>query len=130
MTTTGKICKAITRSGQSCRAYALAGSDYCFRHDPTKAAERQQASAKGGYARHGRQIGNVGPAEPVTLTSVQDVVKLLESEVNAVLGLEVSLSRAQTIARLALAFVKCFEVSELQQRLAAIEWALKLRKEE
>ena len=124
-------CTAKTKNGQPCKAHALTNSQFCFAHDPTNAAVRAAAHSAGGRARHGRTIGQpTQPSEPVKLASIADVIKLLESEVNTVLGLEVSLSRAQTIARLALAFVKCFEVSEVTQRLAAIEWALSQRAKE
>jgi hypothetical protein len=124
MTTTGKYCKEKTTTGAPCRAYALADSAYCFAHDPQRRQERTQARRAGGYARHGRKLGKIAPAEPVTLGTIRDVCRLLETEVNCVLRLEISLSRAQTIARLAGAFVSAFQVGEIEQRLAALEAAL------
>lgn len=121
MTSTARQCKAIKRNGHPCTAYAGAGSEYCFAHDPAKSVERAAARRAGGLSRHGRKVGNTGPVERVTLKTTADVVQLLEDEVNHVLTLEISLSRAQTIARLALAFVKCFEVSEIEQRLKRLE---------
>lgn len=98
------------------------GSPYCFTHDPARAAQRAKAHSAGGKARHGRKLGSAPqPGKRVKVKTVRDVVRLLESEINVVLGLEKSLSRAQTISRLALAFVKCFEVSEIEQRLGALE---------
>lgn len=121
-TASSKICTELKTNGQPCRAYALAGSDYCFAHDPKNAAVRAAAHSAGGKARHGRKLGEAWPPpEPVTIETVKDVTKLLEREINQVLTLEKSLSRAQTIARLGLAFVKCFEVSELEARFAAME---------
>lgn len=120
-------CTEKTRSGEPCRAFAIAGSQYCFTHDPARAGQRAAAHSAGGKARHGRIIGpmkasSAGPgAAPVTLASVGDVVKLLECEVNSMLTLEPSLSRGQTIARLAMVFIKAFEVSEIEQRLDALE---------
>lgn len=127
MTTTASYCTYIKANGQACRAWAIKGSRFCFPHDPARAAQRAAAHRAGGKARHGRKLGDVGTAEPVKLESVADVAKLLESEVNAVLSLEKSLSRAQTIARLALAFIKAFEVSEIEQRLSALEQAMQER---
>lgn len=117
-------CAAKNKKGLPCRAPALTGSKFCFTHDPANANARAAAHSAGGRARHGRTIGPIQPGEPVTLASLSDVVRLLESEVNHVLGLEISLSRAQTISRLALSFIKAFEVSELETRLAALESAL------
>lgn len=99
------------------------GSTFCWSHDPGLRKFRAKARKAGGKARHGRKIlYSIG--EPITLATVADVLKLLEREVNAVLSLEVSLSRGQTIARLAGAFVSAFQVGELEMRLAALEASL------
>jgi hypothetical protein len=46
----GKTCSAMTSEQLKCRAPALAGSEFCFFHDPTKAVERRDAQASGGPA--------------------------------------------------------------------------------
>ena len=44
-------CQATTESGIRCPNAALSGGQFCFTHDPDKAAEREAARAKGGAAR-------------------------------------------------------------------------------
>ena len=120
-------CKATTKSGQPCAAYAVSGSDFCYWHDPARAEERAQARARGGHARHGRKIGPTGQPDPVSVQSMADVVTLLEKTVNDVLGLENSLQRGRTIATLANAIVKALQFATLEERLEAVEMALRLR---
>ena len=105
----------------------MIGSDFCFAHDPTKAAERKAARARGGRARHGRNLDGAGNAGPVTISTVPDVVGLLARTVNDVLTLENSIQRARAIGYLAGVIVKALEVSDLEERLTAIESVLKAR---
>jgi hypothetical protein len=44
-------CAAITRGGSRCASAVLAGSLYCWTHDPAAADRRREASKKGGKAR-------------------------------------------------------------------------------
>lgn len=120
MTTTPRQCEATNRRGRQCEAHALASSAYCWFHDPAKAQERKEARASGGQARAGLMITQ-GNTQPREIKSVGDILSLLSETVSDVLLLQNSLARAQTIARLSLAMVKCFEVSELEQRLLILE---------
>ena len=126
---TAKKCQALTQNGTPCQAYAGAGSDHCFHHDPARAAERRQARCKGGRARHGRQVGPVGQAEPVALDSMADVTTLLRQTINDTLKLENSLQRARTLGYLAGLFLKAFDMATLEQRVMALERALELRED-
>lgn len=40
-------CQGTTRSGEPWQAWAIEGSNYCFWHAPSAAAERRQAEARG-----------------------------------------------------------------------------------
>ena len=124
---TTKKCQAITQNGTPCQAYAVAGSDYCFHHDPARAKQRQEARSKGGHARHGRHIGPVGHSDPVALDTMADVATLLNHVINDTLQLENSLQRARTIGYLAGLILKALEMSTLEQRVAAVEHTLELR---
>lgn len=44
-------CTATTADGNPCPNAALAGGQFCFTHDPDKAAERDEARKRGGQAR-------------------------------------------------------------------------------
>jgi hypothetical protein len=41
-------CKQTKPDGSKCKAKAMTGTSYCFRHNPATEQARQQASAKGG----------------------------------------------------------------------------------
>ena len=126
-TANSKHCKATNRRGEPCGGYAMHGSEFCYAHDPARAKERARARAKGGRARHGRTIGAVGDADPVTVQTMGDVVSLLEQAVNDVLSLENSLQRGRTIATLANVIIKALEFATLEERVEALEQALKAR---
>jgi len=113
-------CSATNRRGQPCQAYA-GESGLCFWHDPARAKARAKARARGGHARHGRQIGATGAGSPVPVQSMTDVVALLEAEIGAMLTLEKSLGRGGTIARLAGVIIKALEFATLEERVAALE---------
>lgn len=44
-----KHCQAKTKDRKPCRAFAQSTSDFCFTHDPNRAAERHRARLIGGY---------------------------------------------------------------------------------
>lgn len=54
-----RVCRAITRSGQRCRAGALPGQEWCFNHDPRRAEERRANAATGDRSRSRRQTHEV-----------------------------------------------------------------------
>jgi len=58
---------------------------------------------------------------------MQDVIDLLNRSVNDVLQLENSINRARCIATLAGVLIRALEFGELEERLAAVEAALKGR---
>jgi hypothetical protein len=43
-------CRAQTKLGRPCAAFALTGGGYCWNHDPERAGDVRQARAKGGAA--------------------------------------------------------------------------------
>jgi len=128
-----KPCTATNRDGSPCNGYAVTDSDYCFHHDPARAAQRLLARSKGGRARHGRHIGPVGQtgpvrlAEPVALNTMTDVAALLQDAINTTLQLENSIHRARTVGYLAGLLMKALDFSTLEERLTQVERALNLR---
>ena len=120
-------CQVTTKNGQPCNAYAGAGSDYCYHHDPLRASERRLARSKGGRARHGRHIGPRLPVQAVTLGTMADVAALLEDTINATLQLENSIKRARTVGYLAGLLVRTLDFATLEERVDRLERALKLR---
>lgn len=113
---------AYVSNGKHCRGYAIQNSEFCYTHDPAKAKERKEARSRGGFARHGRQIGVTGETDiPGDGTRVEDVRLVLWRELVGVLSLEKSQSRARTVGSLAGVLFKAFEVGQLEARLTAIE---------
>ncbi len=102
-------------------AWAVSGSAFCMAHDPERAAQMAAARRKGAAARHGRRIGTTGAAAAVTLAGPGDVLRVLESEVNVLLGMEVSISRSRAVGALLSVFVSTWESSEVERRLSALE---------
>ena len=43
-----KKCKHIKDDGKKCKAYKMAGSEYCYFHDPKLVKERLDAASRGG----------------------------------------------------------------------------------
>jgi hypothetical protein len=107
----------------------LEGSDFCYWHDPGMAEARRQSRAKGGRARHGRTVKPPSGRDPVTVEVAGDVLPILERAINDVLALENSISRARAVGYLCGQVVKAFEVTELQERVEALEVALSKRGE-
>ena len=119
-TSTAKTCKATTKAGQPCGGWAGA-SGFCFSHDPARAAQRKEARARGGRARHGRRIGTVGADGQVTIEGLGDVVHVVTAEINTLLTLEKSIGRARAVGYLAGVLVTVYAQSELERRIAALE---------
>jgi len=97
----------------------MTGSDYCFMHDPARAADRARARKKGGVNR--RRSGAAADGGPVELRSADDVLTVLERAMNDVLCMENSATRARTIGYLCGAALKALEVGEVEDRLEALE---------
>lgn len=143
-------CGAMTARGERCRAPAGV-SGYCYFHDPARLQDRKRSSAAGGRARHGRIIGRT-PPPPVCLNGEEpedgeggediclgaaslpartpaDIVRILDDEIRIVRTLERSVQRARAVAYLAMAALKAYEMTNLSERVAALEQALQARKE-
>lgn len=77
-----KPCTGMKADGTSCRAAALPGSQFCFFHDPAKAAARRKAQSRGGLANRMATLPADAPA--VKVEDSADVVKLLGETINQV----------------------------------------------
>jgi len=116
-------CRAVTQDGRPCLARPAAGSAFCFMHDPAQAVARQEARRKGG--RNRRRVQSDGTATAVDLRSPQAITELLEAALGDLLALENSIQRARTVGSIAAVALKALEVGELEERLEAVELAMK-----
>jgi len=117
-----RVCKATRKDGSPCGALCVTGSDYCFMHDPALAKERKEARSKGGRARHGRQLGKTAGGY-IEINELGDVVGVLEHELNEVLQLDRSISRARAVGYLASVLASVYKDTEIETRIAALEAA-------
>ena len=120
--TGGTQCRARRIDGQPCGARPGI-SGFSAIHDPLRAAQVAEQRRRGGYARHGRNIGPTEAVQAVKLASMADVLCILQDAANDALKLENSLTRARTIAYVAATWARVYETSELERRLAALEAA-------
>ena len=77
-----KSCTATKDDGTACGAAALPGSQFCFFHDPAKAAARRKAQSAGGLAN--KMATLPADAPDVKVEDGADVVKLLGETINQV----------------------------------------------
>ena len=115
-------CKFIKNNETFCNANAMNDSVYCFLHNPdVSEEEKQNAQAKGGK---GNKVKVKEPLEPVTVKKVEDIVKLLSDTINRVRSGELDIKIANCIGYLSGHLTKAMEMSELEQRIQAVERAI------
>ena len=112
-------CQAITKSKKVCGAHALKGSEYCFAHDPLRAAERASARKLGGM-RRGAHAGDVGSL-PAKVKTVDGVLSLLDYCLAELTALDNGIPRARALIALAGGYLQALEVGEVEERLKALE---------
>ena len=99
---------------------------FCFWHSPEHAEEAEQARRLGGQRRR-REKALEGAYELDGLDSVPSLRRVLEIVTSDALALENSVARGRLLIAVILAGAKLLEVGEHEERLAAIEAALRPR---
>ncbi len=118
-------CKARTKSGNRCNA-AASTDGFCFAHSPSRTAERAAARKLGGFNR--RTAARVS-GEAVNVQSLADVLKLVNAVILDTWQLENSPARNRVLLGCADTAIRVLQSSEIEQRIAAIEAALKIREQ-
>lgn len=118
-------CKAQTRSGKRCNGYPVAGSNFCFTHDPGSAPKRKAAHMKGGFNRRRARRDSEFPQVNVQTSS--GLKSLIEILIKETYSLENSVNRARAIAYLANLQQHLIDRDELMQRVEALEATMKRR---
>ncbi len=121
-------CKSKNARGQPCSAYPVAGSPYCFMHDPARAPHRAASRRLGGY--HRRRYRNPVPFPAVDTRTSAGLMALVEEALHETWALENSIHRVRALGYLTQIQKALVETSILEQRLAALESVLKSREEE
>ena len=53
------VCAGITRSGGRCKVGVGPGEQWCFNHDPARAAERKRNASKAGKSKPSRELQDI-----------------------------------------------------------------------
>lgn len=115
---TGKKCVQVLEDGTQCDAWALHGKDKCFSHDGSSAGEKALAVSKGGATR--RAVVEE-PLKQITVSTPQDVVRLLAETINEVRDGSLDVRIATAIGYLGGQLLRAFEVAELDNKAEAVK---------
>lgn len=115
--TIDNICTFIKKNGERCQARKLVDSEFCYFHSPQVVVERAEARRRGGLHRYGGK----GETGSYTIKSGRDVLTILEDVINDTCALEQTTGRAKTIGYLCQVILRGFEVTEMENRLTALE---------
>ncbi len=113
-------CSHAHADGRPCGGYAVAGSRFCFTHEPDLASDRDEARRRGG------QAGRVAtlPESDVRVRSLSDVLVLVEETINDVRTGRVDVRVANAVGYLANIGIRAIEQGDLADRLEALEAVL------
>jgi len=120
-----KHCKAIKKDGERCTTKA--GPDgYCTFHSPAHGKARAEGRKRGGE-RHRTPHGGIDSETlPTKIRTLDDVLSVLDYALAEAMPLENSVQRGRLVVAIAHAFIEAIKTGELEERLAAIEAALKI----
>lgn len=123
-----KQCQATKLNGEPCNA-AASGSGFCFAHDAARGKERAAARRNGGLRRITPSVADRALV-PKETRSIEGVMTILDYALQESLVLSNSIQRGRLLVSIAHGFIEALKVGELEQRLDAVEHALRLRKME
>jgi len=123
-----KQCQATKRDGETCNA-AASESGFCFAHDASRGKERAVARRNGGLQRITPHVADAALV-PKETRSIEGVMMILDYALQESLALSNGIQRGRLIVSLAHGYIEALKTGELEQRLEAIEHALRLRKAE
>ncbi len=111
-----KQCRGVRKDGQGCTAQVMGPGDYCYAHDASRTAERDQARRKGGTGRATR--ARLDRLVPATLRPM--IAGLLDALDEVHRG-DLDPKRASAMAALSGAITKAYGVGVLEERVQALE---------
>src|SRR5664279_2772182 len=119
-------CAYAKADGQPCQMAPLRDRPYCFAHDPERAAEAAEARRLGGMRR--RKEGTIAVAYDLPgIDTVAGIRRLLDIVVTDGVGLDNGIARLRVLIATAAAATNLLKVAELEDRLTALEAAVKQR---
>ena len=121
-----RSCAFVMPDGHACRAGPQRDRPYCFAHDPERAADAAEARRLGGLRR--RKEGTIAVAYDLPgIDTVAGIRRLLDIVVTDGVGLDNGIARLRVLIATAAAATNLLKVAELEDRLAALEAAVKQR---
>lgn len=112
-------CCHIKADGTQCRARKVRGSEYCFFHDPAKAAERAVAQQAGGQRGRAAVLPPDTPGRQVKTAA--EVIGLLSETINHVRTGQLDPKVGNCIGYLSGVILKAVEQGNMADRLASLE---------
>lgn len=123
------LCRSVNSAGEPCRAAPLRGGTLCFWHDPNSAADAAEARRLGGQRRR-REHAIAGAYDIEALETIEDIRRVIEIGVLDTLAIENSVARARALFWGCGVLIKLREVGDLEERLQAVEAALRPRRKQ
>jgi hypothetical protein len=109
--------------GKKCQANAIAGSQFCFFHDPDRAGDRRAAQQTGGLRNKSASLPSETP--DIEMKNVSDVVALLGVTLNQVRRGQIDPRVSNAIGYLSGTLLRALEIGSLEARVSALEAATK-----
>ena len=123
-----KQCEATKKNGDPCEAPANE-SGFCFTHNPELSHERAIARRKGGLQKAAPHFADEDLC-PKSVRSIESVLAVLDYALQETIGLSNGIQRGRLLVSIAHGYIEAIKTGELDQRLEAVETALKIRKTE
>lgn len=96
-------------------------------HDITRGAEKAAARRKGGFRRTAPSVADKSLI-PAAIRSIDGVLLVLDYALQEALALSNGIQRGRLLVSITHSYIEALKTGELEQRLEAIEYALRLRK--
>ena len=111
------FCIAKNKANKDCKAQAMQGATYCYRHNPDiPEADKIQASIDGG-----KRKAVLSEADPVTLRNVESIVSLIEGNINGVRSGELDPKVSNAVVQNINALLKVYELAIVDSRVRKLE---------
>lgn len=120
-----KRCAGVRKNGVACGAMVMGAGLYCYAHDPTRAAERDQARRKGGANSATR--ARLDTLVPATLRGMIGDLLAAMGEVRA--G-TLDPRQASALAALGGVVTRAYSVGVLEARIESLESVTLMQQEE
>ncbi len=118
-------CSATNKDGSPCSGPALPGRAFCWSHDPQLEERRRAGRVRGGTNRANAARAKKAAADVMTLTELRGRLCVVFDEVAS--G-ELDKGVGVALASIAKAIASIAQVSDLEERLAALEAAAGLER--